>query len=91
MGAYLTDNMQFVEFYIQDSGSGIPDEIQDKIFDKFFTTKSAGQGTGLGLPIIKQIIEQHKGYIRLKTIAGTATTFYIGLPTPKSNDCSDCY
>ncbi|MBN1348882.1 PAS domain S-box protein [candidate division KSB1 bacterium] len=86
IGAHRSENHQYLEFYIRDTGPGISDEIQHKIFDKFFTTKSAGQGTGLGLPIIKQIIEQHSGYIRFKTAIGQGTTFFVGIPVMRPGE-----
>jgi signal transduction histidine kinase len=64
---------------ITDSGSGIPPEIQDKIFQPFFTTKPAGEGTGLGLDIVNRIVEKHKGKITVSSIPGK-TTFNIYLP-----------
>jgi signal transduction histidine kinase len=66
-----------VEF--KDTGSGIPPEIQDKIFEPFFTTKPAGEGSGLGLHIVRQIIEKHQGKIFLETQPGQ-TIFKVLLP-----------
>lgn len=70
---------EFVNVNISDSGNGIPEEIQDKIFDPFFTTKPVGQGTGLGLDVVKQIITQHNGSIKVKSKPGH-TTFEVCLP-----------
>lgn len=64
---------------IQDNGPGIPEEIQSKIFDSFFTTKPAGEGTGLGLNIIRNIIKKHHGSIGVKSVPGN-TCFTITLP-----------
>lgn len=66
----------FIE--ITDTGSGIPKEIGDRIFNPFFTTKQ--QGTGLGLAIVHKIIEAHGGKIEFKTRHGKGTTFIIRLP-----------
>lgn len=66
-----------VEF--TDSGMGIPVEIQDKIFEPFFTTKPAGEGSGLGLEIVKKIIDKHQGTIDLASVPGK-TTFTVALP-----------
>lgn len=52
-------------FTVTDSGRGIPQVIANKMFNKFFTTKSVGKGTGLGLSISKQIIEKHNGILEL--------------------------
>ncbi|MDY6781403.1 MAG: PAS domain S-box protein [Cyanobacteriota bacterium] len=66
-----------VEF--TDSGPGIPPEIQDRIFEPFFTTKPAGEGSGLGLDIVRKIVDKHQGDIHLKSEPGR-TTFGIWLP-----------
>ncbi|GIV24726.1 MAG: hypothetical protein KatS3mg026_0418 [Bacteroidia bacterium] len=62
-----------------DSGPGIPKEIQDKIFEAFFTTKPAGEGTGLGLDISRRIVEKHGGRIYFESEPGK-TTFYVRIP-----------
>jgi signal transduction histidine kinase len=62
-----------------DSGAGIPPEIQDRIFEAFFTTKEVGKGTGLGLDIVYRIIHDHQGSIRLESRPGR-TMFQIRLP-----------
>ena len=64
---------------ITDNGAGIPAEIQPKIFEPFFTTKPAGEGSGLGLDIVKKIIDKHDGKIELESKPGQ-TTFKISLP-----------
>ncbi len=63
---------------ISDNGTGIPEEIQDKIFEPKFTTKSSGMG--LGLAIIKNMIEGYGGTIYFETILEKGTTFYVKLP-----------
>jgi len=65
---------------ITDTGSGIPKENLSQIFDPGFTTKGVGVGTGLGLSICYQIINDHKGEIRVESREGKATTFTIVLP-----------
>ncbi len=66
---------------IGDTGAGIPEEIQHKIFDLFFTTKEPGKGTGQGLAISHSVIvEKHNGTLTLETREGKGTTFTIGLP-----------
>ncbi len=72
---------KFVEVEFTDSGSGIPDEIKNKIFDPLFTTKA--KGVGLGLSVCKTIMERHQGEIRVKSQVGQGTTFTISLPTQK--------
>jgi signal transduction histidine kinase len=68
-----------VEVAIADTGSGIPPEIQQKIFDAFFTTKIAGEGSGLGLHISKKIIDKHQGQISVNSQPGH-TQFSVWLP-----------
>jgi len=65
---------------IKDSGSGIPKEIQNKIFDPFFTSKDVSKGTGIGLSLCHQIISDHKGEITFITSESNGTTFIIKLP-----------
>lgn len=72
------EDKQIVE--VHDNGSGINEEIIDKIFDPFFTTKVAGEGTGLGLDIVKKIIEKHNGTISVQSNVGSGTMFKIVLP-----------
>ncbi len=64
---------------ITDSGSGIPEEVKAKIFQPFFTTKPPGEGSGLGLDIVRKIVEKHGGVIEFKSIPGQ-TTFTVSLP-----------
>lgn len=64
---------------ITDSGRGISHEIMSKIFEPFFTTKAAGEGSGLGLDIVKKIIEKHQGKIQVFSVPGK-TTFTVSLP-----------
>ena len=72
------DNVHIV---VKDSGAGISDEHRSNIFKPFYTTKH--KGTGLGLPICKQIIEEHRGNIVIDTIVGAGTTVKITLPLHK--------
>jgi len=66
---------------IQDNGPGIPDEIKEKIFNPFFTTKAVGKGTGQGLAIARDIIvNKHHGQITFTSTIGKGTTFTIRLP-----------
>lgn len=74
---------------ITDNGPGISPEIKERIFEPFFTTKGVGKGTGLGLVISYQIIEKHKGYIRLFSEPGN-TRFQVILPTSLDETKADC-
>jgi signal transduction histidine kinase/streptogramin lyase len=69
-----------VEISIADNGTGIPKEIKDKIFQPFFTTKPSGQGTGLGLSLVYDIVKAHKGKVEVNSMEGEGTTFTIQLP-----------
>ena len=70
-----------VEVRIRDNGTGIPPDIQEKIFNPFFTTKPAGEGTGLGLSLSHDIVvKQHGGTIEVVTELGSFTEFIIRLP-----------
>jgi signal transduction histidine kinase len=70
-----------VEIRIRDNGTGIPTEVKEKIFNPFFTTKPAGEGTGLGLSMSHDIIvKQHGGRIEVDTEPGRFTEFTIILP-----------
>ncbi len=68
-----------VEIRVSDNGNGIPQNIVDKIFQPFFTTKPTGQGTGLGLSLSYDIIKAHGGEIKVETKEGEETTFIIEL------------
>ncbi|MCW7753246.1 ATP-binding protein [Desulfobotulus sp. H1] len=65
---------------ITDTGSGIPDHILPKIFDPFFTTKPVGKGTGLGLNISYNIMQQLGGDIDVDTTPGEGSTFRVHIP-----------
>ena len=77
----LIEEDNFAKIEVEDTGKGIPDDVIPKIFDPLFTTKQ--EGTGLGLPSCKNIVEQHGGTIEVKTEFGKGTTFTIKLPITK--------
>jgi two-component system sporulation sensor kinase A len=79
-----TSDGAYVELSVGDTGHGMSENIRHQIFLPFFTTKEKGKGTGLGLYIVKQIVEQHQGYIRLESAEGKGTTMIIGLPVAGS-------
>lgn len=72
---------------LSDTGTGIRPEILDRIFDPYFTTKEVGKGTGIGLSIVRSIIEEHDGLVEVESVFGQGTKFLIYLPhagsTPK--------
>jgi signal transduction histidine kinase len=65
---------------VKDNGNGIPQNIVDKIFQPFFTTKPTGQGTGLGLSLAYDIIKAHGGELKVGTKEGEGSEFIIQLP-----------
>ena len=70
-----------VEIRIRDSGTGIPPEVKEKMFNPFFTTKPAGEGTGLGLSLSYDIVvKQHGGSIEVDTQPGEFSEFRVTLP-----------
>jgi signal transduction histidine kinase len=73
-----------IQIEMADSGKGVDEEVMEKIFNPFFTTKP--RGTGLGLAITKQLIEQHGGDIRVSNNPGSGTTFRIVLPLKKPEE-----
>jgi PAS domain S-box-containing protein len=74
------DPGSYIKLTISDDGPGIATEIQDKIFNPFFTTKEKGEGTGLGLAVVHGIVKGHNGAIRLSSIPQKCTEFEIYLP-----------
>jgi signal transduction histidine kinase len=66
---------------VEDNGAGIPLDVQERLFDPFFSTKE--NGTGLGLAIAARIIDRHEGALVFETEQGRGTTFGIVLPTDK--------
>jgi len=71
-----------IEIRVADNGPGIPEEIRDKIFQPFFTTKPTGEGTGLGLSMSYEIITKgHGGELTVKTVENEGTDFIISLPS----------
>ncbi|WP_171971737.1 CHASE domain-containing protein [[Limnothrix rosea] IAM M-220] len=86
----------YVNIQISDNGSGIPMEVQEKMFDPFFSTKAVGKGTGLGLSISYQVIvEKHGGNLSCFSVLGEGTTLSIELPIclsgRRSPQTFDCY
>ena len=70
---------------VEDNGEGMTEEVKQHLYDNFFTTKPAGQGTGLGMAIIKDLIEnKHGGTLSFDTQEGQGTTFHITIPIKKS-------
>ena len=75
---------RYVCLGVSDTGHGMPEEICAKVFEPFFTTKDFGKGTGLGLTVVKDIIEDHGGTIEVESVVDKGTTFWIRLPLDKA-------
>ena len=74
------ENDGIIRVSVSDTGTGIPEEIRGKIFQPFYTTKAAGDGSGLGLDIVSKIVKKHNGTIDFESEIGTGTTFTVSLP-----------
>ncbi len=73
---------KFIVAEVRDNGTGIPENIRDKIFQPFYTTNEPGKGTGLGLSLSNKIIEEHNGMIEVESEVGAGTVFKVMLPVP---------
>jgi signal transduction histidine kinase len=76
----LEAEQKFLVFAVKDTGVGIPDDIKDKIFDPFYTTKEGRGGTGLGLAVCSGIVKEHDGWIDVESNEGGGTVFRVYLP-----------
>jgi len=74
---------------VRDNGTGIPEDIKDRIFEPFYTTKDVGKGTGLGLSISYGIVKECGGDIRVETEPGQGTAFILEFPIRKDNSSED--
>ncbi len=74
---------ELVTIEVSDTGVGIPAELQPRVFDPFFTTKGRFKGTGIGLTVCRDIINEHGGSIALDSLPGSGTTFRVSLPAQR--------
>jgi signal transduction histidine kinase len=77
IGAFTDEGYVVVE--VSDSGPGVPHQMRDRIFEPFFTTKEVGEGTGLGLDVVRRVVSGHGGEVSLRSEPGD-TTFRVQLP-----------
>jgi signal transduction histidine kinase/ActR/RegA family two-component response regulator len=80
-GHTLAEPGPHVCLLVEDSGVGMDQETLDRIFEPFFTTKALGKGTGLGLAVVQQIVERHRGWIDVQSTPNRGTCFAIYLPS----------
>ncbi len=80
VGTRLSAEGELVEITIADTGCGISGESLERIYEPFFTTKERGRGNGLGMPIVKGIVERHGGRIEVESAVGVGTVFRVYLP-----------
>ncbi len=81
-----TDDKRYVRLSISDTGHGIEPENVERIFEPYFTTKKAGQGTGMGLAVVHGIVKSHHGQIHVSSTPGDGTSFEVFLPLSEKTD-----
>ncbi len=75
---------RFLLIEVVDHGTGMPPEVAARIFDPFYTTKARGQGTGLGLAVVRQVVGYAGGFVRVETALGQGSKFRVYLPWASS-------
>lgn len=80
LGCHLSQRQPMIEISIADNGPGIPAELLPRVFEPFFTTRAPGQGMGLGLYIVQEIIQEHDGCIAIASQPGQGTRVVLRLP-----------
>ena len=80
----------YVRIDVSDTGIGIPPEALERIFDPSYTTKPTGKGTGLGLAVVRRIVDRAGGFVRVESEPGRGTTFRLYLPRVTGQEGSGC-
>lgn len=80
------EDLTYLSVRVADTGTGIPAEVLDRVFESFFTTKPEGQGTGLGLAVTLGIIKKHEGTIQVESTVGKGTTMIVNLPLSEARN-----
>lgn len=81
----------YIQIKVSDTGTGIPDEIIDSIFEPYFTTKGLGEGTGMGLSVVHGIVETYGGKITVDSALGQGSTFTIYFPITQKHQLEGVY
>jgi PAS domain S-box-containing protein len=89
LGLSLDRENRHVRLGVSDTGYGMPEEICSKVFEPFFTTKDFGKGTGLGLTVVKGIVEEHGGTIAVESVVDKGTTFWVRLPLDRAESVTN--
>ncbi|MCP4118430.1 MAG: transporter substrate-binding domain-containing protein [Desulfobacteraceae bacterium] len=71
---------KYLELKVSDTGKGMDEETLEKAFDPYFTTKEVGEGTGLGLALVYGIVEEHGGHVKVESVVGKGSVFYVYFP-----------
>ncbi len=85
-GSMLNVNQKYLELEVSDTGYGIDENTMEKIFDPYFTTKNVEKGTGLGLALVRAIVEEHGGTIKVNSTVSKGSTFLIYLPIAEKKE-----
>ncbi|MDA8432430.1 MAG: PAS domain S-box protein [Nitrospiraceae bacterium] len=88
VSAETVRGLRYVALKIADTGEGIPEERQKLVLEPFYTTKIAPKGTGLGLPIVKKIMEDHGGFLRIESARGEGTSAALYFPVTAGEDAA---
>src|SRR5260370_24666245 len=73
---------EYLKVEVTDTGIGMEESVRQHIFEPFFTTKPSGKGTGLGLPVVYGLMQNHQGFVDVKSEPGVGTTFTLFFPVP---------
>jgi signal transduction histidine kinase len=76
----------YARIEVRDEGVGIPAELIERVYEPFFTTKPEGQGTGLGLAVVKQVVDRAGGFVRVESQPGRGTAFQVFLPRVSADE-----
>jgi PAS domain S-box-containing protein len=74
------EGVEVMHVQVKDTGAGMSEEVRSRLFESFYTTKKRGEGTGLGMAIVRRIIEEHHGTIEVESVVNEGTTFHLRLP-----------